>query len=142
MPYSTIDDLKLLMTEKDLLQCVDDERLGTLVGNTNALARVNKVIEWVDAEINSAARAAGYAVPLEDTALANSLSATLAMERLIGGRKALQSDARSAMFKQAHEQLTALAKSEIAPSDSASAPSKSEVQEGVRTFSRDTLSDL
>jgi len=64
MPYSTIDDLKLLMTEKDLLQCVDDERLGTLVGNTNALARVNKVIEWVDAEINGAARAAGYAVPL------------------------------------------------------------------------------
>ena len=96
----------------------------------------------VDAEINGAARAACYAVPLEDTALANSLSATLAMERLIGGRKALQSDARSAMFKQAHEQLTALAKSEIAPSDSASAPSKSEVQEGERRVTLDGMTGL
>jgi len=138
MAYSTIDDLKLLMGEKDLLQCVDDEKLQTFVGHTAALERINKVIEWVDAEIDANARGGGYVVPLEDAALANSLSTTLAMERLIAGRRGLSTPARDAMFKQARERLASLTKGTLAPSDATSAP-KGEVQGAERIFTRETL---
>lgn len=139
--YSTLDDLKLLMTEKDLLQCVDDERLGSLAGNTVALARVAKVIEWADAEIDAKARAGGYTVPLTDTALANSLSVRLAMCILIAGRKALKSEARDELCKAAREQLTAIAKGELAPAESAG-ESRSEVQEGERRATLDGMEGL
>jgi phage gp36-like protein len=116
MAYCTVDELKDQMPATELLQLVDDEKLGTLT--TASTARLTAAIEDSSSLIDGSARKGGYAVPLTDTAFARRLCKQLAICQLLH-RKNLKIEVREKDCDDAAEQLKALAKGEVVLSTAA-----------------------
>jgi len=139
MPYCTKDDILLLLPEQELIQLVDDANSGTI--ETAGEARINAAIEYTSAQIDSFARRGGAAIPLEDTALAKGLNVQLAICLLIKVSRNVIANAREQMCKEAVALLESLANREASPADSAT-DSLSEVREGTRVFTRESMKNL
>ena len=105
MAYSTIDDIKKLLPEQELIVLTDDESLGTV-----DQGRVTEAIEQADAEIDSYC-AVRYSVPVSPVpAMLRKLSVDIAVYTLYS--RAVQSvpEVRAERYRSAVRQLEGISK--------------------------------
>ena len=105
MAYSTIDDIRKLLPEEELLALTDDEALGT-VGQ----GRVDEAVAQADAEVDSYC-AVRYTVPVSPVpALLRKLSVDIAVYALYS--RAVQSvpEVRGERYRSAIRQLEGISK--------------------------------
>ena len=109
MPYATIDDIKALLPETDLVQLTDDEGAGTVHPG-----RVDEAIAQADADIDSYL-SAKYTVPLSPaSAVVKKLSVDIAVYNLYSRRLEKIPETRSERYKNAVRMLEGIAKGTIA----------------------------
>jgi len=109
--YCTTDELIDLMPENEIIQLVDDERLG-LISPAGTL-RITATIEDVSAEIDASFLKGGYTLPLSNTVLARSLSKQLTICRLIARKGVVPNEARKQLCIDANALLKAIAEGKV-----------------------------
>lgn len=141
MPYCTIEDIKALLPEADLVQLTDDEGAGTI----NA-QRLEEAIAQADADIDSYL-SAKYTVPLTPVpAVAKKLSVDIAVYNLYSRRLEGIPETRSDRYKNAVRMLEGMAKGTISvgaetapsPAGDAGGPGATRTAD-ERTFTKTTL---
>ena len=100
MAYCTLNDLKNMLPETELIQLTDDEKLGVVNSG-----RVDAAIAEASATVDVFARRGGYAVPMTDTALALGLARTLAIYNLMLRRNVVPKN-----WQTAYDQATGVLK--------------------------------
>lgn len=140
MAYSTIDDIRALLPEDELMALSDDEGLGE-----PSLSRVEVAIEQADAEIDAHC-AVRYSVPVTPTPLAlKRLSVDMAVYHLYSRAVVNVPAVREMRYKNAVRHLEGISKGLIslglneaaeAATDSGAMSNKAE---GSNMFSREKL---
>lgn len=141
MPYCTIEDIKKLLPEADLVQLTDDEGAGTINPQ-----RLEEAIAQADAEID-AYLSGKYAVPLAPVpALVKKLSADIAVYNLYSRRLEQIPETRAERHRNAVRMLEGIARGTISvgaataptPSAGAGGPEATRTAD-ERTFTKTTM---
>ena len=107
MPYSTVDDIRKIIPEDDLIQLTDDEGVGVVNE-----AVLSEAIDQADREIDAYV-GARYHVPLDPVPeLIRNLSAQMAVFHLYG-RRNLTSEVWESRYKNAIRLLDLIRRGEV-----------------------------
>jgi len=121
MAYSTVEDLKTLVTEKALIQLTDDEGLGAF-----NQVRVDEAIARADAEIEAYCRER-YEVPFEDVPeLVRNISADIAIYNLFSRRVTEMPELWAERYRNSIKRLEGISRGTISLITAASGTSGSE----------------
>lgn len=141
MPYSTLTDIKKLISEVTVNQLTDDEDTGAVVES-----RVTEAIAQADAEINSYC-GGRYTVPFSTVPdIVKKISVDIAIYNLYSRKVEEIPETRADRYKNAIRQLEGISKGIISIGES---PEPAAISEGGvetnktesdRTFAKDTLS--
>ena len=105
MAYSTIDDIRKLLPEQELIALTDDESLGTV-----EQGRVDEAIAQADAEIDSYC-AVRYSVPVSPVpAMLRKLSVDIAVYSLYSRTVQSAPEVRAERYRAAVRQLEGISK--------------------------------
>ena len=141
MAYCTIEDVKKLLPEADLVQLTDDEGAGTINPQ-----RLEEAVAQADADID-AYLSGKYTVPLTPVpAVVKKLSADIAVYNLYSRRLEKIPETRSERYKNAVRMLEGIAKGTISvgaatapePAGDTGGPEATKAA-GERTFTKTTM---
>jgi phage gp36-like protein len=105
MAYSTLDDIRKLLPEEELIALTDDEGLGSV-----NLSRVDEAVSQADAEVDSYC-GTRYSVPVSPApALLKKLSVDIAIHALYSRTVQSMPEVRSERYRAAIRQLESIAR--------------------------------
>ena len=140
MAYSTIDDIRALLPEDELLRLTDDEGLGSV-----DTARVDAAIARADADIDSYC-AARYSVPVSPVPqLLRNISVDLAVYDLYSRTVISMPEARGRRHHDARRHLEGIAKgqatlgTQVPPPGATGSGAETNKPTDTNVFSRDKL---
>jgi len=114
MPYSTIDDIRELLPEAEILRLTDDEGLGVA-----GVTRVSEAIAQADSEIDGYC-GGRYRVPVEPVPeLLKKLSVDMAVYNLYSRAVQVMPGVRAERYRNAVRQLEGISKGLVFPGVSA-----------------------